>query len=106
MQIRNYRRVGDDTVTAIPRSLGLDPRLSYEARGLMAAILTHDEGDHVNAESLAGQHDTADHVRAWLRELVDFDYLRMVRRQDGDGNWRTDLNVYPKGDAPEIVGQS
>lgn len=101
MQIRKIGPQPESQFTLLSNSLLRDQRLSYRARGVMATMLSHADGYHVNAETLAeAGAEGRDAVRSAMNELVEAGYLRRIRHQDDAGQWRTDLNLYPYGDAP------
>lgn len=105
MQIRKIGPQPEDHFSIVPNALARDRRLSFRARGVMISICSHEDGYHVNATTLAEDgREGRDAIRNAMNELVECGYLRRVRRQTEDGRWRTDINVYPYGDAPAFVG--
>jgi hypothetical protein len=105
MQIRKIGPQPADQFSLLPNALARDARLSFRARGVMAYINSHADGFHLNADSLAREGtEGRDAVRTAMNELIECGYLRRVRHQDEDGQWRTDINVYIYGDAPDLTG--
>lgn len=87
--------------TLLQNSVVRDTRLSFRARGVLAFIQSHEDGWHITADGLADHGaEGRESLRAAFAELVEHGYLRRVRSQDEEGKWRTDLVVYPDGDAP------
>ena len=82
-----------------------DPRLSYRARGVLAAILSRPDSWRTDADSLAreGKEGRAAILTA-LRELADAGYVERTRIQDRKtGRWSTTSTVF---DRPKLVGVS
>lgn len=101
MQIRKIGPQPASQFTLTPNDLMRDKRLSYRARGVMGSILTHVDGWHVNAQTLADEGtEGRDAIRTAMNELIAQGFMRRARRQDEAGQWRTELHVYPYGDAP------
>ena len=74
-----------------------DERLSYRARGLLAAILSHTDNWRVNSEDLT-KHGLEGRgaVRAALSELEKFGYLLREKVQNEKGQWITNSYIFDK----------
>ena len=74
-----------------------DERLSYRARGLLAAILSHTDNWRVNSEDLT-KHGLEGRgaVRAALSELEEFGYLVREKVQNEKGQWITNSYIFDK----------
>jgi len=74
-----------------------DPKLSYKARGILALLLSLPDNWRTSAEDLARTApDGRDSIRAGLRELETFGYLRRVKHRDDNGRVRTITTVYDR----------
>lgn len=74
-----------------------DPKLSYKARGILAVLLSLPDNWRTSAEDLARTApDGRDSIRAGLRELETFGYLRRVKHRDDNGRVRTITTVYDR----------
>lgn len=75
-----------------------DPRLSYRAKGLYAAILAHrdDAETFTTAKMIDAAQDGKDSVAAGIRELLDVGYLTRVAPRQRTGEYagsRYHINV-------------
>jgi DNA-binding transcriptional ArsR family regulator len=72
-----------------------DSRLSFRARGVLAHLLSHNDGWHCTSDDLvrAGT-EGRDAIRAALRELREAGYVEIRRQQDDRGRWTTETMVY------------
>jgi hypothetical protein len=75
----------DDHFTQIPNDWVRDDRLTLEARGLLAQIMSHRPGWNLSIKSLAGRnHVGRDKVKRILDELLKFGYLERSEKQAHD----------------------
>ena len=75
----------DDHFTQIPNDWVRDERLTLEARGLLAQIMSHRPGWNLSIKSLAGRnHIGRDKVKRILDELLKFGYLERSEMQGHD----------------------
>jgi hypothetical protein len=86
----------EDRFTILNRSIISDPRLSFRALGLLTFILDKPDDWRIEAEGLASGEgrEGRDAVRAALKELRSFGYLRTTKTQDDRGRWVTETFVY------------
>lgn len=77
----------DSQFTQVPNAWLRDARLSLEARGLLAQILSHKPGWELSVASVAAQNSVGrDKVRRMMNELFEFGYLmRSDRQRDEQG---------------------
>jgi hypothetical protein len=98
----------DGNFTVIRNTVLRDERLSYRARGVLAAILSRPDNWRTDSDSLARQgKEGRDAVRTALKELEDIGYLVRFREQDKKtGQWRSHCFVYddPENGKP-VVGE-
>lgn len=72
----------DDHFTQIPNDWVRDERLSLEARGLLAQIMSHRPGWNLSLRSLAARnHIGRDKVKRIMDELLKFGYLERSEKQ-------------------------
>jgi len=77
----------DDHFTQIPNDWVRDDRLSLEARGLLAQIMSHRPGWKLSIKSLAARnHIGRDKVKRILDELLKLGYLERSDKQAHDEN--------------------
>lgn len=75
----------DDHFTQVPNDWVRDERLTLEARGLLAQIMSHRPGWNLSIKSLAGRNRVGrDKVRRILDELLKFGYLERSEKQVHD----------------------
>jgi hypothetical protein len=72
--------------TTIPNAWLRDPSLSYKAKGVLAAIVSHAVGYELTSQQLiAESSDGKDAVRAAIQELMDAGYLIRTRARSESG---------------------
>jgi len=75
----------DDHFTQIPNDWIRDDRLTLEARGLLAQIMSHKPGWNMSIKSIAARNNVGrDKVRRILTELLTFGYLERSDKQAHD----------------------
>jgi len=85
----------DSHYTILRNDVLRDSRLSYRARGLLAAILSRPDDWRVTRDQLASEgREGRDAVGSALNELEECGYLRRVRVQARSGVWSTQLDVH------------
>lgn len=73
----------------VPNEWVRDRRLSRKARGLLVELMSHQVGWHITVASLvASGSEGEDAVRAGMRELIEFGYLRRSQKQDKSGKFK------------------
>jgi len=86
--IRGHHKF-DDQYAQIPNAWLRDNRLSLEARGLLAQIMSHRPGWNMSLRSLSDQNGIGkDKVRRIIAELMDHNYLERSERQNKDEQGR------------------
>lgn len=79
----------DDHFAQIPNQWLRDNRLSLEARGLLAQIMSHAPGWNLSIQSIASQNNIGrDKVRRILNELFEYGYLERSETQAHDEKGR------------------
>lgn len=87
--------------TVIHNELIEDTRLSWKARGLLVYLLSKPDHWRTTTAYLASQGaDGIDSVKAGMRELELFGYVRRLRKQNEHGHWSTHTVVF---DRPQPV---
>lgn len=85
----------------LPNRLLRDERMSLKSRGLLATLLSHEDGWQQSIAYLQQEcRDGKDAIWSGLRELEDLGYLVRRRRRTERGAWLWDHHVY---DAPEAA---
>lgn len=85
----------DSHFTVIRNDVLRDERLSYRARGLLAAILSRPDNWRVTRQQLANEGcEGRDAVGTALNELEAVGYVRRVRLQTKYGTWATEIEVH------------
>jgi hypothetical protein len=75
----------DDHFTQIPNDWVRDERLTLEARGLLAQIMSHRPGWNLSIKSLAARNSIGrDKVKRIMDELLKFGYLERSEKQGHD----------------------
>ena len=98
--------------TVIANDVLRDERLSYRARGLLAAILSRPDNWTIKSELLAEQgKEGRDAVRSALKELRDCGYLHIEKIRNEDGTFATIQVIYDNPNtkhqvAPETENQA
>lgn len=93
MSIRRTASAGD-RVTVLQRAALQDRRLSYRARGVLAVVLSRPLHWRTSAVDLANEGTEGEHaIRAALRELERYGYLRRARHQVEGGRWVTSWDI-------------
>lgn len=91
--VRAPRPAGNFTI--IPNAALRDSRLSYRARGVLAAILSHQDNWQTTAAEMAGKGaEGRDAIRSCFAELEHAGYMRRVRHQGPGGRWSNDVYVF------------
>lgn len=97
MIIRTVKQRGEFTI--LPKAAINDDRLSWEALGVLAYLLSKPDGWQVNLKHLVKRGRAQDHkVRRIVAELEDAGYM-VRRRQNGEGgkwNWITEIYETPQ----------
>jgi hypothetical protein len=95
MIVRSARPTGNFTV--LHNKTIRDARLSYKARGILIDLLSLPDNWRTSAEDLARRGPDGLHaIRAGLKELETFGYLRRTRHRDDLGRIRTTTTVYDR----------
>ncbi len=84
-----------ENFTQILNDLLSDNRLSYGARGLMAYVLTHCDNWVFNGENyFITDLDKLSKVKRYLKELIDYGYLRRYQEKNSRGVFRSILYIF------------
>ena len=95
----------DDHYAQIPNAWLRDDRISLEARGLLAQIMSHRPGWNLSLKMIAAQNRIGkDKVRRILGELMDYGYLERSERQGKDENGRMTSYDYTTRDPSPRAG--
>ena len=90
--------------TVIANDVLRDERLSYRARGLLAALLSRPDNWTIKAELLAQQgKEGRDAVRSALKELRDTGYLQLEKIRNEDGKFTTIQVIYDNPHTKHLV---
>lgn len=97
-----HRSPSRDNSTLLPNALLQDQRLSYAARGVLAELLSRDDGHALTSEDLwqAAQQHRSDRaegrraIRSALAELETAGYLVRRKTQGQRGRWETRTDMY------------
>ena len=88
--------------TIISNDVLRDARLSYRARGVLAAILSRPDNWRTSAIDLAHEgREGRESILTALKELEATGYLVRTKRQDEKGRWVSETVIY---DTPQTVG--
>lgn len=99
MKIIRAPRQGNFTI--IPNETLRDRNLTYRALGLLAELLSHDDGWETNAERLAARaKEGRDSIRTALNELREHRYMVTRKSRTALGTWEWSHFVY---DSPQPV---
>jgi len=78
-----------------------DSRLSYRARGVLARLLSNEDGFSMDAKDLAREgKEGRKSILSALKELRAIGYVVTNRLQDKKGQWKTETIVF---DTPQLV---
>lgn len=97
----------DGRFVQIPNAWVRDQRLSYKARGLLAELLSHQEGFLVSRERLARNGQDGDRaIRSAIAELEHFGYLSRSQTRTDDNRFGAALWItqdpHPAVDFPSV----
>lgn len=88
----------------VPNDTARDKTLSFRSRGILALLLSHDDGFNITADGVAKEGtEGRDAVRTSFKELETAGYLRRTKVRDAaSGRLSGKVYLYPYGDAPEV----
>lgn len=96
----------DDHFTQIPNDWVRDDRLSLEARGLLAQIMSHRPGWNLSVRSIAAQNGIGKQkVRRIIEELMSYEYLERSEKQGKDEKGRMTSYDYITRDPAPRTGE-
>jgi hypothetical protein len=110
--MRIYRSRPSDNFAIIPNDTLRDPRLSYEARGILAELLSRPDDWHTTADELAEaarrqrgiQGEGRRKTRAAFAELEAAGYIRRVRARGPQGHVVTEIHLYDVPQTDDTTG--
>lgn len=98
MTIRRTRLPFEGNFTQVPNAWLRDKRLSRRARGLLAELMSHAEGYRISIEYLvANGTEGRDAVRATVRELAKYGYLKAGQKRRGGRYAEADYELAAPG---------
>ena len=93
--------------TVIHNELIDDTRLSWKARGLLVYLLSKPDHWRTTTAYLASQGaDGIDSVKAGMRELELYGYVKRLRKQNPSGHWSTQTVVFDRPQPVDNIGDN